>query len=160
MTINRNGSRSGLATRMNTTAPYEGSGTELDQTRNLMRCVYDFATQGGAVGDIALLDSEGNTAILPAGSLISRVFLDTITQPDSAGEAATVALKSMAAADLLAATGENDIPVGLMDGIPDNTTGTFIKCTADTTLYATVAVEALTGGKFYVFVEFYRSSIT
>lgn len=141
----------GLLTRCNKATPHEGLGTELNGMGNQLKAIYDFSVSGGAIGDIALLDSEGNAATLPSGAIITKVLVDVITAPTSLG-AATVALKAQTAADLLAATAKASV-TGLLDGVPVATAATSIKLTADRQVYATVAVAALTAGKINVFIN-------
>lgn len=110
--------------------------------------LYDFATDGGVVGDITL---RGNT--IPSGAIITDALLHVDTAPTSAG-AATIAIKTEGAADINAAA--------LISGAPWSTTGakraTFtattapIKTTAARSIVATVAVANLTAGRFKVFI--------
>lgn len=120
---------------------------------------FSFAKQGGAVGDISLLtdlNSPTSYAKLPANAVIKQVTIDILTAMASAGGGATVALKAQSAGDLLAAV-DADTLSGLVDGIPQGAAANMIKLTAERTLQATVAVEALTAGKFNVLVEYYIS---
>lgn len=129
---------------------------ELKISKNVLRATYDFAVNGGAIGDIALLDVDGNAAIIPDNAVITKVLVDVITAATSGG-AATVALKSEAAADLLAATAVASV-TGFLDGKPVNTAATVVKLSADRTIKATVAAFALTAGKFHVFIEYVLST--
>lgn len=111
------------------------------------RSKYDFAVDGGAVGDINLGIS------LPSGALVLAAFVNVTTVLTSGG-AATVALKSEAAGDLQSAAA--------ISGAPWSTTGwkagtkTYatapVKLTADRNIAATVATAALTAGVFEVLV--------
>ena len=60
--------------------------------------VYDFSVHGGAVGDIAL------GATVPANSIIVAGTLDIVGNMAFTPSTATIALKVVSAADLLAAT--------------------------------------------------------
>jgi hypothetical protein len=123
--------------------PYVGS-------RKIARGLYEFALDGGAVGDIAL---RGDT--LPSGAIIldAWVHVDTVV---TSGGAATVAVKVEGAADINA--------VDAISGAPWSTTGAKrtdftattapIKTTAARSIVATVATAALTAGKFSVIVEY------
>ena len=129
------------------------SGLSGKYAKNLAVATYNFATLGGVAGDIAL----GVT--IPSGAIITSAFVDIITQPTSGGSA-TVAIKAQSAGDILAATAKASLPVGLLDGVPDNTVANAIKCTAARELTATIGTANLTAGKFYVFVEYVQSSAT
>lgn len=112
--------------------------------------LYDFATDGGAVGDITL---RGDT--IPSGAVILDAYIKVSTALTSGG-AATVAIKTESAADINAADA--------ISGAPWSTTGTkrgdFTATTAPVTttaarsIVATVATAALTAGVFTVVVEF------
>jgi len=110
--------------------------------------LYDFATDGGAVGDITL---RGDT--IPSGAIIVDALLQVDTILTSGG-AATVAIKTQGAADVNTADA--------IAGAPWSTTGakraTFVATTAPITttaersIVATVATAALTAGAFKVYV--------
>lgn len=120
---------------------------------------FSFAKQGGAVGDISLLtdlNSPTSYAKLPANAIIKQVTIDILTAMASAGGAGTIALKAVGAGDLLAAV-DADTLSGLVAGIPVGSAATAIKLTAEKTIKATVAVEALTAGKFNAIIEYYIS---
>lgn len=111
---------------------------------------YDFAVDGGAVGDIALRGEK-----IPQGAIITDCLIkvDTIL---ASGGSATVAVKAQGAADLNSADA--------FDGAPWSTTGAKrgdfdadtapILTTAQRTITATVGTAALTGGKFAVMVTY------
>lgn len=111
------------------------------------KCKYDFAVDGGVSGDIGL----GLT--LPSGALILGAYINVTTVPTSAG-AATVAIKSEAAADLNAADA--------ISGAPWSTTGwkaadkdlgaAPIKLTAARQITTTIGTADLTAGVFEVLV--------
>lgn len=116
----------------------------------LATAYYDFAVDGGAIGNITL---RGDS--LPSGAIIvdSVIKVDTGVTTASSG---TVALKSEGTGDLRAA----GTPA---DGTPDihaagvfRLTNTPIKTTAVRPIVATVATGAITAGKFSVTVVFYE----
>lgn len=120
---------------------------------------YDFAVDGGAVGTITLRasgdDVLGNE--IPAGSVITGGYIEVDTLLTSGG-AATVAVASEAAGDLLAAAAVSGAPwstTGRKSIIPAATGATTVKTTARRNLAVAVATAALTAGKFRV-VVFYR----
>lgn len=110
---------------------------------------YDFSKEGGATGDITLRGGK-----IPKGSVVHEGKALGITAITSGG-AATIALKLVGAADVLAATGKASW-----------TDGAIIDCAAiastplllasDTNLVATVGTAALTAGKFRVALEYYQ----
>lgn len=117
----------------------------------LARNFYDFAVEGGAAGDIVL---RGDS--IPSGAIITEAIIVVDTVLTSAG-AATVALKTEAAADINAADA--------ISGAPWSTTGVKradalvgadkgIKTTAARTISATVGTAALTAGKFSVVIHY------
>lgn len=114
------------------------------------RAHYDFAVDGGVVGDIALRGEK-----IPSGAVITDVLIKVDTVPTSGG-AATVAVKSEAAADLQAAAAISGAPwssTGAKRGTLDADTAP-VSTTAERTITATVAVAALTAGKFSVLVTY------
>jgi len=113
---------------------------------------YDFDVDGGAVGDI---DLTGDT-VIPANAVIITGFIEVDTALDSGGSA-TVALKTNASADLLAATAFGSAPwstTGRKSLIPVGTGATSVKTSAARKLQATVATAALTAGVFDVVVGY------
>lgn len=110
--------------------------------------MYDFAVDGGAVGDITL---RGGT--LPSGAIIIDSLIDVDTALTSGG-AATVAIKAESAADINAADAISGAPWSTTGAKRGDLTATTapVKTTAARTLAATVATAALTAGKFNVYV--------
>lgn len=109
---------------------------------------YDFAVDGGAVGDIVL---RGDS--VPSGAVI----VDALIQVDTAltsGGAATVAIKTEGAADINAAAAVSGAPWSATGAKRATFTATTapVKTTARRTPTATVATAALTAGKFTVIV--------
>lgn len=112
--------------------------------------IYDFAALGGAVGSVNL---TGFT--LPLGAIItdSLILVDTIV---AAGAGATIALNAESAGDIQTAA--------IFSGAPWSTTGPKhgtltassapVKTTAIRPIVATIAVAALTAGKFRVSVTY------
>jgi hypothetical protein len=126
-----------------------GTGLGVGEVK-LARGFYEFALDGGVVGDIAL---RGDT--IPSGAIITDALINVDTAVTSGGSA-TVALKVEGSADLLTAAA--------ISGAPWSTTGakraTFVattapvKTTAKRSITATVATAALTAGKFSVVVSY------
>lgn len=113
---------------------------------------YNFATDGGAVGDIDLTSQ----AQIPANAIILGGFVEVDTVPTSGGSA-TVAVKVEGAADIVAAAAISGAPwstTGRKSVVPVFTGATTVKTTAARKIQATVATAALTAGAFDV-VLFY-----
>lgn len=125
----------------------------LENRKYVMQVEYDFAKEGGAVGDIDLLRGHR----LPAGAVVTSGVIDIQTAFTSGGSA-TVALKLKTAADVLAATAVGSMGAGLKDTVPDGTAAKMIKTTAAANLVMTVAVAALTAGKAVICLEYYLTA--
>lgn len=122
----------------------------IEDSRRIARAHYDFAVDGGAVGDIALRGDK-----IPSGAIITDVLINVETVLTSGG-AATVALKSEGAADLNAAAAISGAPWSAAGAKRGDLTATSapVKTTAERTITATVATAALTAGKFSVLVSY------
>ena len=116
---------------------------------------YNFADDGGVIGDIVL------DAKLPDNAVIVGGMIDVETTLTSATDAATVALKVEGANDIVLAVaisaGGNPWDAGQQDVIPDFTAANAVKTSAKRTVTATVAVEALTAGRFTGALLYYVS---
>jgi hypothetical protein len=142
-------------TELGNKSPLENIAKELHKTTNVVKAKYSFAVQGGAIGDVTLVDDDGNAVVIPDNALIMQVIVDVLTAPTSGGSA-TVALKAQSAADLLGATAIASI-TGVVAGVPVDSAATSIKLTADRTVKATIATAALTAGVFNVFIRYVLS---
>lgn len=122
---------------------------EMKQREWSVKCVYDFAVLGGAIGAHVLKDEQGKSCVLPNKAIIREVLIDVLTAPTSGG-AATIALGAgVSAVNFKAATAIASY-TGLVAGLPVGTAATAIKLAADQSPVATVAAAALTAGKFNV----------
>lgn len=131
-------------------------GEELHKTVNVVKALYSFAIQGGAVGSVNLVDSVTGLAVkLPSGAIITKSWIDVLTTPTSGGSA-TIALTANSAGDILAALAMDSL-TGIYAGVSTGVAANMKKMTAERTLLATIAVAALTAGKFNVFVEYVLS---
>lgn len=122
-------------------------------TTKYVKCSYNFATQGGAVGAISLLDEDGRACTLPNKAIIRDALLDVVTAPTSGGSATIAFGSGQATNDLKAATAIASL-TGLVAGVPVGTAATAIKLTADRSPTLTVAVAALTAGKINVLIQY------
>lgn len=122
----------------------------IEDSRRIARAEYDFAVDGGAVGDIALRGDK-----IPQGAIILDTLIHVVT-PVTSGGAATLAIKAESAADLNAAAAVSGAPWSTAGAKRGGLTATTapVKTTAERTITATVAAFALTAGKFSVLVTF------
>ena len=111
---------------------------------------YDFAKEGGAVGNITLRGGS-----IPKGAVVTSGMILGITDLTSGGSA-TCALALVGADDVRAAADFDTINDGTMeDVVPVGTAATAVLTVTDEPLVMAVAVAALTGGAFRVALEFY-----
>lgn len=119
---------------------------------------YDFATEGGVVGDITL------SAAVPAGCVVLDGIIDVITTFTSAASTATVALKVEAANDIVSAIAINDGSspwnAGRKNIVPSGSAANGKKATAARSVVMTIGVQALTAGKMRGFLRCLRSTTT
>lgn len=122
---------------------------QISRTLLVVRGEYDFAVDGGAVGDIALTAG----APIPSGAYVLGCYIEVDTVPTSGG-AATIALKVESAGDLQAAAAITGAPWSTAGRKVGSLTLTSapLKTTAARNIVATVGTAALTAGKFRVFV--------
>jgi hypothetical protein len=122
----------------------EGAGRRL----GVSVATYNFATLGGAVGNIPL----AGDASIPSGATILGGYVD-VTTPLTSGGAATVAIQAEGAGDIVAAAVISGAPwstTGRKSIIPAFTGATTVRTTAARQVTAVVAVAALTAGVFSV----------
>jgi hypothetical protein len=115
------------------------------------RARYSFDKNGGAVGDIVL---SGDA--IPKGAVILDTLIKVDTAPDSAAHTATIALKAESAHDLQEAKKVEEAPWSTTGA----KRGTFVSTSAPITttarrqITATIATQAVTKGKFRVYVRY------
>lgn len=117
------------------------------------RCTFT-ATSGVAVGATTL------GLLLPKGTTVSRCVYKVLTNFESATDASTIALSLVAANDIVTATA---LSVGTTwdAGIPvvcvpvTATLSTWLHTTVDSSMTATVGIEALASGKLVLFAEWF-----
>jgi hypothetical protein len=103
---------------------------------------WDFAQDGGAASTIVLRSQDGP---LPIGSIVLGGVLDVTVAALSA--TGTMAFSTgQTGADLLAATGQAGLTIGLKAIIPVFTAATMIKLTADRAPTVVIATAAFTAG--------------
>jgi hypothetical protein len=136
--------------------PLEGFEKAVNQKRGVLKCKYDFASQGGAVGTIALRDENGDLATLPDNAIITQVYVDILTAFTSTGNNGTIALTANSSGDLLAAV-DADTLSGVSAGVPTGSAATMVKLTAARTITLAIATNAITAGAANFFVEWVLS---
>lgn len=112
---------------------------------------YDFTLEGGTVAAHTLRGTA-----LPSGAVVLDAVIKTITPPTSGG-LATVAVKIEGGADIQAAVAFDASPfaaAGAKHGSAIDRSKAPIVLTAARSVVMTVAVAALTAGKFVVLVEY------
>lgn len=124
------------------------------RTYKLAKAVYDFGTDGGAVGAITLRSTPADMAgnVVPAGAVVLGGYVDVSVAAVSA--TGTVALGLETTTDLLGATGAAGLSLGRKSITPAFTGATTVKTTVGRSITATIATAALTAGSFTV-VLFY-----
>lgn len=140
--------------RMNATAIQQGLGSELHKTKNNVRGVYDFTTQGGAVSQISILDTDGKAVVIPSGAIVTNVIAHVITAVTTSASG-TLGLTANSASDLCGDTAAGTLTLNaLVAGVPVGTAATAVRLTAERTLKAEIKTGALTAGKVAFYVEY------
>lgn len=150
-----------LRSRANVFSPLEGLGKAVSNNKSLLKCTYDATSaQGGAAGDIVLLDEDGNQAILPKGAVVTNVFVYVLAAPTVC---TSIALKLLNAADLMAATAIASLTAGIFwkgkpvepsAGAANTTAVGPVTSLTGTTVKATIAGSTETTGKLVVLLEY------
>jgi len=124
----------------------------LEPTKKVAYFEWDFAIDGGAIGEIALRgDRLPDDAVVQGGSIQANTAV-------TSGGAATLALKLVAAGDIKAATGvASFFANALMVTVPvPGTAATWVRTTSGGLgVVLTVAAFALTAGKITVALEYF-----
>lgn len=130
--------------------PYKGGYPRATELK-VIRGRYDFAVDGGAVGDIELSGES-----IPAKAVVLGGFVEVDTPPTSGG-AGTLAVKVEGAGDVVASAPVSGAPwssAGRKSVVPVFTGATTVKTTAARKIVGTVGAAALTAGALDV-VLFY-----
>lgn len=144
-------------------------GKRLGQKMGNIRCMWSFATLGGAVAGLKMVDcTDGvTTAVIPKGSHITAAFYRVHTTLASGTSTAQVALSLVAANDLTTATVITSGVVWTAGTLPilctpvKQTASTWLFTTADVSPTLTISVEAVTAGKVVLYLEYdYDNDIT
>lgn len=129
-----------------------GSGNHVGRTK-YARAVYDFATDGGAIGTITMR-GDG----LPSGAVLLDAFVE-VTTAFTPTTTTTVALKVQSAGDLRAAALTNASPsvistTGVKRLLVDASDADLVKTAAARTIDLVVAAGAVTAGVCSVVVAY------
>lgn len=133
--------------------------------------IYDFAVDGGAVGDIEL-SSKANSHLLPEGAIVKAVYMKVVTAFTSGGSATLTVgnaadkdgyMASIAVASLTANAGFSHASQAgalLWDNTNDASLAYIVTSSANTqNLSITIGTAAMTAGKAVIVVEYYYPSI-
>jgi hypothetical protein len=126
-------------------------GAELQHKRHVVKGIYSFAVQGGAVGTGYLLDEDGNEIVLPSGTIITQVFTNEVSSVTTSASG-TLSFGAASTTDLLGATAAATF-AGVQAGIPTGAAANMIALAADAKLSYAIATGALTAGVVHVYVE-------
>lgn len=125
----------------------------LEQKVNKYTLEWDYARDGGAVGDIAFRGPQ-----IPSGFRVTSAFVECLTSL-TCGDDGTVSIKMNAGEDLLADSAYSGYTADTCTaGVPVMTAASSVKATADRTVYLTVAGHALTAGKIRLVLYGYHTS--
>lgn len=141
-----------LLNKMNSTAQKVRLGDYIANQRGVVKGIYSFAVQGGAVTSVNLKDENGRDIVLPSGAIITQVFIDEVSNV-TGGAGSTIAIGANTTTDLIGATAIASF-TGIIAGIPTGTAANMVKLTADRTLTATIGTDPVTAGVLHVYVEF------
>lgn len=121
----------------------------------IARATYDFAEHGGAIGQIGL----GVT--LPDNAIVTRAWYEVLTTLTSAADTATISIDIPTddVAGIVAAIAIGDVSnpwdIGRREAIQTGTVANFSeKTSAARELSITIAVQAVTAGRFILFAEY------
>lgn len=160
---------SSLVATYNAKAPFDGNaqvsgglvglapalGLDLHRAYNVVKMVYNFAVQGGAIGNIVCPDDQGNPIQFQPGTLVKRTFLYVQTAVTSGGSLTLSASTGKAANDAVAATAVASLTLNaLIEGIATGTTALSVLITAAAKPFVTIAVATATAGVVEVFYEY------
>lgn len=126
--------------------PYTGGFPRASEVK-AVRARYDFAVDGGAVGDIELASEA-----IPPNALVLGGVLEVDTALTSGGSA-TVGVTVESAGDIVTVGGIGSAPwstTGRKDVVPDFSGSAVVKTTAARRVVATIGGAALTAGSFDV----------
>jgi len=119
--------------------------TPLEGKLNVATFEYDFSVDGGAIGAITMRGGE-----IPSGAKAVQAYINNPTTDITSGGSATISFGLNAAGDVHAADAIADINAGPIISDQITLAGAPLVMAARKQLIATIAVAALTAGKFTV----------
>lgn len=132
-----------------------GSSTDGLFAKKIAKAEYDFATDGGAIGAIEIGPD------LPDNAVVTRAYYKVLTTLTSATDAAEVGLGFATddvagiKAGVAISNGANPWDAGWHEGIQDGAAANFSEqLTAARKVQVEIATEAVTAGKFVLFMEY------
>lgn len=143
-------------------------GTQLQSKKvQLLKALYNFNVQGGAVGHVDLVDEEGNKAMIPAGAIVKDCILHVLTPATSPGSASVAFDTGVLRNDLKDTTVKASLatPDSLVACTPVGTAASAIKMPGYTDEYSSEVTKeytvgmsifgaALDGGEFALYIEY------
>jgi len=125
------------------------------KSRGVAKFTFDFAVQGGTVGDIVL-----NGDPLPSKAIVWDGVVDILTPLTDGSDGTSALSTAQSANDLISDTANSGAPwssTGLKAIVPVGTQATAIKLTAERKPKLVVAGHDLTAGKFNLFLQYFLS---
>lgn len=119
-----------------------------------LKCIYDYARQGGVVSNINLQSVDGAPCTLPNKAIILRTWFDIVTAFQSSTSAATIMLSTgVSAGDIKLSVASSTLS-GVNDGIQNWTAALAIKLSAARVPFIGISTTTMTAGKVVVFIEY------
>jgi len=112
--------------------------------------VYDFATDGGAIGSLTPVQ----TFTIPDNAIIYGFLTDVITTFTSATDAATVKVSLPTDGDLTTAIAISNAANHWDAGVKLSNSPLAVKTTGERAIQITIATEALTAGKAIFYIDY------
>lgn len=119
------------------------------QPKQVLIATYDLSVDGG---DSVALPEE-----LPDNAVITRSYLEVLTQPVTSGSGSSVAITTESSGDVYAETAATSLTTGFKAGVSDGTVSNFKKMTAERPVYIEVVGDDLSAGKIKVYLEYFMS---
>lgn len=135
---------------------------ETEDVRTVI-AVYDFATMGGAQGDIDLVDLDGNLIDMPINILLTNMFIEIIIPTASAsvslleiqGPGAFFTIINGATDTTFAGAGSVVASNQIIAADPS----TYSRNTASGAPYINISGDDLTAGQLLVYIEYVQSGV-
>lgn len=122
--------------------------------------IYDFSIQGGAQGNIDLIDQNANPISMPVNILIKNMFIEVIDATTSGGVAG-IEIQGPAAAFTVINGADNGTFNSVGSVVASNQItsdpATYFRSVATGAPYITISGNDLTAGKLYVYIEYVQS---